>query len=154
MHKVHRAYLIIIGVLSFLGFADSAYLTADHYFKLPLPCSITQGCETVLTSPYAMIGFLPVAALGVAYYLAILFITVHHYTSEASEKKLAWAVFFISGAGVLASLYFLYLQAFVIHAFCQYCLGSAATSLLTFIVSGFFLRSFASLIPEDVKNGS
>lgn len=132
-----RPALVFTALFAFLGFADAAYLTADHYFALPVPCGLTGGCEAVLTSPYSMIGPIPLAALGAAYYLLALFLAVYIYTSERPEaaRRAVLTVFALSGIGVLASAYYMYVQVFVIEALCVYCLGSALTSTLIFISS-------------------
>ncbi len=133
-----RTPLVWLMVLSFLGFADSVYLTADHYLALPLPCSLTGGCDTVLHSAYSTLGPVPLAFLGVLYYLAVLLLTVYLYTS-VPNPKIADVIFGLTVLGVLASAYFFYLQVGVIHALCMYCLGSALTSILL-CGSAFWLR--------------
>ncbi len=125
----------IIAVISFLGFLDASYLTAEHYFTLPLPCSLTHGCDAVLTSSYSTIAGIPVAFFGILYYLTILFCAVYLYTSEKRNAFVARLIFIIISLGILAYLGFIYLQLFVIHALCIYCLGSAALTLLLFILS-------------------
>jgi uncharacterized membrane protein len=84
-----------------------------------------------------MIGPIPLAALGAAYYLLALFLAVYIYTSERPEaaRRAVLTVFALSGIGVLASAYYMYVQVFVIEALCVYCLGSALTSTLIFISS-------------------
>lgn len=132
-----RVALLFTALFAFLGFADAAYLTADHYFALPVPCGLTGGCETVLTSPYSMVGPIPLAAVGAAYYLFALFLAVLIYTSEdpGMARRAMRAIWGLSAAGVLASAYYLYIQVAVIDAICVYCLGSALSSTLLFISS-------------------
>ena len=55
-------------VLSLIGITDSVYLTVHHYTAEPVPCSIVAGCEQVLTSSYAEISGIPLAAFGAAAY--------------------------------------------------------------------------------------
>ncbi len=55
-----RAALIVLG-LAVIGLADAVYLTVKHYLGGSVPCSLTEGCDTVLTSNYAVFGGLPVA---------------------------------------------------------------------------------------------
>ena len=124
-----------IAALSFLGFADAAYLTAEHYLKLPLPCSLTQGCDTVLTSAYATFGGIPIALFGALYYLILIVFALMLLTSETQNKKIMRLIFVMTAAAVLASSVLVYLQFFVIHALCMYCLVSAGLSLLLFLVS-------------------
>lgn len=51
---------VLLLALSFLGFIDATYLTVVHYTGANLPCRIFDGCDTVTTSPYSMLG--PVTA--------------------------------------------------------------------------------------------
>jgi uncharacterized membrane protein len=123
-----------------VGLADSVYLTVHHLTAEPVPCSIVSGCETVLTSSYAAIGDIPLAAFGAAAYFAAFSLALLAFYGN----RMAW-----KGFGALAVLmagftfWLLYLQAFVIGAFCQFCLISAATSITLFIsafVSRFWRR--------------
>ncbi len=118
-------------VISLIGFADAAYLTAKHYLGTPLPCVITAGCETVTTSQYATMAGIPVALLGAIYYLAILILSAY---ALAINSKLIKLAAYLTPIGFLASIYFIALQLFVIKALCIYCLVSAATSTLLFIL--------------------
>lgn len=123
--------IVAIGVFAFLGFADSVYLTISHYFALQLPCSILHGCEEVLSSPYSMVGPIPLAAFGVAFYLFALFVAIHLYTSAPSRRYDA-GLFALTAIGFGMSGVFEGIQAFIIHAFCEYCAFSALLSTLMF----------------------
>lgn len=118
-------------VLAVVGLADSAYLTVSHYTKAPVPCSIVEGCETVLTSSYAEFGGIPIAAFGAAaYFVAFSLAVLAAYGSRA-----AWMLFGVQAFLMAAvSAYLIYIQGFVIGAFCQFCLVSAATSIGLFLV--------------------
>lgn len=125
-------------VVSFIGFVDAAYLTVKHYLGTPLNCSILEGCETVTTSQYAMIGNIPVALLGTLYYLAVFILTIA-YLDTKRENLFAVAAR-LTIVGFLASLLFLYLQLFVIKAICLYCVVSAITSTALFILGIFVIK--------------
>ena len=114
-------------LLSIAGFFDSAYLTIVHYKHIIPPCTIALGCETVLTSQFSTILGLPVAIFGVFYFLFLIFLIL-------SGKFMKYFKFF-AFLGVLASAYFFYTQAFILHAFCQYCLLSEVIILAIFILS-------------------
>jgi len=119
------------GVLALLGLADSVYLTVSHYTKTPVPCSIVEGCETVLTSSYAEIAGIPLAAFGAAAYFVAFSLAI----LAAYGNRAAWMLFGVQAFLMAAvSAYLIYLQGFVIGAFCQFCLVSAATSIGLFIV--------------------
>jgi uncharacterized membrane protein len=93
------------------------------------------GCDEVLSSSYATIaGSIPVAALGaLAYFTAFSLATLAVFGYEGARRLLAPLVALM----LLATLWFVYLQAFVIKAFCAYCLLSAAiTTTLALLVLG------------------
>lgn len=124
-------------VASFIGFLDASYLTASHYSGTPVICSIIEGCDKVTASAYATMGDIPVALMGMVYYFTLLFAVVWFLSTQ--NKK---SVVFASGltvAGFLASLWFVYLQLFVIKAICFYCMISAATSTFLFILGIYYL---------------
>jgi len=124
---------------AFIGFADAAYLTAKHYAGLIPPCSLVNGCETVLTSPYATIVWnIPIALVGTVYYL-ILVISGVVYLDTKNMAVLKSAAYFTI-AGFLTSLVLISLQFFVIRALCLYCIASAITSTLLFILGIVILR--------------
>lgn len=122
-----------------LGFIDATYLTINHYQNAVPPCFIGN-CEQVLTSAYAAILGIPVAVYGVAYYLFILVCLVVYI--ESKKDKAMNAVLAATAIGFLMSLYFFTIQAAVIHAFCQYCLGSALFSTLMFVMSVYVWAKF------------
>jgi len=118
-------------VLAVVGLADSVYLTVSHYTKTPVPCSIVEGCETVLTSSYAEIAGIPIAAFGAAAYFVAFSLAI----LAAYGNRAAWILFGVQATLMAAvSAYLLYVQGFVIGAFCQFCLVSAATSISLFLV--------------------
>lgn len=125
-------------IVSAFGFVDATYLTTQHYLGLPVACSILKGCEQVTTSPYSLIFGIPVALLGSVFYLTVLILSVIYLDSK--KIKFLNLITKITPVGFLASLYFVYLQIFVIKAICLYCLGSAVTSTLLFIFSLVFLQ--------------
>lgn len=122
---------LIAAVAALIGIADSVYLTIHHYTAEPVPCSLISGCEMVLTSQYAEMFGIPTAAYGIAAYLTAFVLAL--LTAFVSRS---WWNLFGAVVTVMAgfTLYFLYLQAYVIEAFCQFCLISAATTLTLFII--------------------
>jgi len=121
-----------------LGFIDATFLTIEHYTTFTLPCSITNGCELVTTSSYSSILGIPVALLGAMYYVGIL-LAVYGSLEFAKPQWLKW-IAAATTAGFLFSAWFVYLQLFVIHAICQYCMLSALTSTALFVASLIYLK--------------
>src|SRR3990167_8415706 len=103
-----QAFLIVILLLSFLGFWDATYLTILHYKNAFPPCTITSGCETVLTSKYATILGIPIALIGSLFYLLLIGISILLLTDfkKIFVKILSLMIFL----GTLVSLILIYIQ--------------------------------------------
>ena len=145
-------------VASFVGFLDAAYLSAKFFTGGTIPCTILDGCDVVTRSKYATISGAPIALLGALYYLA-LFILFALYQDSKRELflKIAGALTVI---GFLFSLRLVYLQAFVLDAYCLYCLFSALTSVVLFALgmSVFFIfrredSDTSGVLDTDVSGG-
>ena len=130
--RLGRGWAIAFCFFGLIGLADATFLTAQKITGGILPCSSAQPCEVVTNSSYAMVGPIPLAAFGVAYYLVIVIFGLVAFDSKQETWLRRLSV--ISWVGFLASAYFVYLQAFVIHAFCVYCLVSAGVSTLIWIM--------------------
>jgi len=133
---------LIAALLSLVGLGDAIYLTIQDLTGQNLRCTIITGCAEVLGSKYAHIGSIPLATLGaVAYFLvfSLAILIVFGYSFARPLLQVLIAVMF------LMSLWLVYLQAFVIRHFCQYCLLSAAvTTVIAIIVLGDSLGRRAS----------
>ena len=121
---------LAIAVLSFLGMIDALYLSIKH--GSTVPCTITHGCEQVLTSRFAEIYGVPISWVGLAFYLTVFSCAIFEVFDVARTLRI---VFWLGLAGFLISLVLVGLQAFVIHAYCQYCLGSAILVTSIFALS-------------------
>ena|SRR5438067_5510695 len=125
---------LITAFISVVGLGDAIYLTVQDLTGQTLRCTIVSGCNEVLSSPYAHIGSFPLAALGAIAYFTVFSLSILVAFGYGFIKPL---LAMLIAAMFLTSLWLLYLQAFVIHHFCQYCLLSAAvTTILTAIVWG------------------
>lgn len=123
--------------ISLLGFLDAVYLTVSHYTGY-ISCSVVSGCQEVLVSQYSEIFGIPLALLGAAYYLFILINSLLYIDNKNKWSKLILS--YIPIFGFLFSLYLLYLMFFVIDALCQYCLLSATTSSILFILAMILIK--------------
>lgn len=123
---------VVASLVALVGLADSAYLTVKHFTHEPVPCSLIEGCEQVLTSPHAEISGVPLAALGAAAYFVAFSLTM----LAAFGNRVMWTLFCVQAVIMAAfSAWLLYLQGAVIGAFCQFCLLSAATSITLLIIA-------------------
>ena len=133
--------------LSALGFLDATYLTVLHYAHFIPPCTIMHGCEQVLTSSYAVYFGFPTALFGVLYYATIFLGTLVYL--ETKNKKLLRSLSLFTFVGLGVSLWFLYLQMFIIQRFCQFCLFSFLTAALLCITGLFILRPYSGLVAKS-----
>jgi len=123
---------LIAALVSLIGLGDAIYLTVQDLTVQTLRCTIVSGCNEVLSSPYAHIGSFPLAALGAIAYFTVFSLSILAAFRYPFAKPL---LAMLLAAMFLTTLWLLYLQAFVIHHFCQYCLLSAAvTTTLTVVV--------------------
>ncbi len=118
-------------LFSLIGLIDSAYLTSKHFSGAAVPCNLITGCETVLTSTYAEFYGIPTALFGALAYFAAFSLALLVWFGNEKLWKLYGA---LAALMFLFSIWLIYLQAFVIGAFCQYCLISAVTSTFLFLV--------------------
>lgn len=136
--RVALALDSLAALLALLGLGDAVYLTVQHFLGNSLRCTITSGCSEVLGSSYATVAGYPLAALGaVAYFTAFSLATLAAFGYARARGLLALLV----ASMFLVTLWLLYVQAYVLYAFCQYCLLSAAiTTALALVVLAHRLR--------------
>jgi uncharacterized membrane protein len=125
-----------IALLALAGLLISSYLTLYKLgFLGEIQCTIG-GCEKVQTSRWATFLGLPVSAWGLGAYVTILAISILGIQPRwVRARWVALALFGLSAVGVAFSSYLTYLEAFVIHAWCQWCVISAILITLIFLLS-------------------
>ncbi len=131
-----------LAVLAVIGVLIALYLTLYKVGVIGvLSCSIGS-CETVNTSRWSLLFGIPIAAWGLAAYVALLALALVG-NAEANEGSVTIARLLValSGWSVLFSAWLTYLELFVIHAICIWCLTSALLWLLIFAVSVADLRA-------------
>ena len=117
-------------VVSLVGLGDAIYLAVEHVAGRSVICTLVSGCSEVLSSQYASVGGIPLALIGAAAYFTVFSLaTLAAFGYKGAGKLLTPLV----GLMLLTSLWLIYLQAFVIKAFCQFCMLSA---LVTFVLTG------------------
>ena len=132
-----------IAVLALVGLFVALYLWLHALgFGGAIKCGASGGCETVQTSQWAVFLGFPVALYGVAGYLAVLIVALVSLRPAALVER-KWNVMLgvLATAGVVFTAYLTYLELFVIHAICRWCVGSAVIITSIWIVSILSLRS-------------
>ena len=118
---------VIAAVVSLIGLGDAIYLTVQDITGQNLRCTVITGCAEVLGSKYAHIGPIPLASVGAIAYFAVFSLAIlimFGYSFVRPFLQVLVAIMFVM------TLWLLYLQAFVIRHFCQYCLLSAAMTII------------------------
>lgn len=130
--KIPNWLLSIILLVALLGFSDSSYLYAKRVAGGPIPCFITTGCDTVSTSSYSILWGIPLPLWGIAFYLTVGILTLLYWDTK---KEFFLKLFALATAmGFIVSAYYMYVQKFVLNAFCIYCIMSAVTSTTLFVL--------------------
>ena len=111
-----RALRAAVALVALAGVAVAGYLTYVHYQPDALICTSGGGCETVQDSSYAELAGIPVALLGLLGYVAVLVLVA--WDSELARTLSAAIALVAAGFAT----YLIVLQAFVIEAWCVWCL--------------------------------
>ena len=135
--KLAPFYLISAALV---GIGVTLYLSYFAFLNTVPGCAIG-GCEAVLTSEYAKFFGVPLAYLGLVYYVYMLGLALL-LVLEPNSRALAWAGLLYAGVGLLLSVYFeFYIQAYLIGAMCLYCGISAVVTLALFAIALWHVRS-------------
>jgi uncharacterized membrane protein len=129
-----KGRIAAIALIAFLGMVDTFYLSIKRDTG-PVPCHITKGCNDVLTSPYSEIKGtgIPISAVGLLFYLTVFSLATFVLFDSLGAREFLRFLFWPAIAAFLVSVGLTGIQAFVLKAFCEYCLASAG------LVTGIFL---------------
>jgi len=136
--------LRLIQLLAVPGIALAHYLLLFHQGKLFLTCEPgiwDCGLVSAPDAPYASIGPVPVAFIGLAGYVAIFLVIWLRAWLPKLDDYMPELMLGLTGLAFLFSLGLTALEAFVIHAFCQYCVVSAVIVTLMFGLSISYLKA-------------
>jgi uncharacterized membrane protein len=127
---------MLMALVALIGVFVSLYLTLYKLGYIGTLVCGTGGCETVQLSKWGNFLGLPVAAWGVAYYVLVLALAVAGAQQRfESSPGLTRALLFITGCGLAFTLWLTYLELFVIHAICRWCVGSAVMTIALFVLA-------------------
>jgi uncharacterized membrane protein len=127
---------VAIAALAFIGMVDALYLSIKRNAG-PIPCHVTRGCTDVLTSKFSEIAGIPLSWIGLAFYLVIFSLAIFKIF-EDPKHPLGWlpgTMFYLAGAALVVSALLVGIQAFILKAFCEYCLLSAGLVLTMFLLA-------------------
>jgi len=123
-------FFIAAAIVALIGLTEATYLTVIFLSGETAVCGQSPDCFKVLGSSYAKIGSFPVSGLGaLAYFTVFTFAIFAAFGYAHARRFFNWTVL----AMFAVTLWLLFVQAFRLHAFCRYCLFSAA---LIFLLTG------------------
>lgn len=137
MTKLSRP--LCISILALAGIAVSLYLLTVHWGWWSAVCLGVGDCELVNTSRYSEFLGLPVALWGIFAYAGIFALSM----MIARGIFLEWAprlLFLGAAMGVAFSIYLTYIEVFVLHEICPWCVLSALIITAIAALSAFELR--------------
>jgi uncharacterized membrane protein len=125
-----------MALISLAGLFLGVYLTMYKFGVIgSLACNVGS-CEQVQTSRWSVFLGLPVATWGVGFYVLMLGLSIAGMQPRfLDSRRLSLGILVLAGWGVLFTAWLNYLEGFVIHAWCEWCLGSAAMVLLLFALA-------------------
>lgn len=124
--------MVVSFVASLLGLGVATYLTVAHYSPQALVCvtNATFNCEKVTTSAQSVVFGVPVAVLGLAFFVPMTAL-VTPMAWRSANPLVAPLRLALATTGIGFIFYLLYVELFVVHAICLWC---SSVHLLTFVV--------------------
>ena len=121
--------------LSIAGLGIATYLTVTHFDKVALVCSDSGAinCAKVTTSPQSVIFGIPVAMLGLAFFIPMIALCLPVAWRTADRRiHLARLILTISGVGLI--IYLITAELFIIKAICLWCSGVHLVTFILFVI--------------------
>src|SRR3989344_4733146 len=125
---MHKGLVIV----SFLGLIVSGYLTIIYASNAPVACISGEGCLIAQLSPYSSFMGIQTPIYGLIYYFALGIIAA--LWSDDTREKLHLPLAVLTGAGLSVSILLSSIEAFVLHAWCSWCVASALLTIVAFIM--------------------
>lgn len=166
-YTIHMKQILpmIMVISASVGLFDATYLTYEKLTLGTLKCGGSYDCGTVVNSAYGSVGNVPVSAFGMTYYFLALLIASALLTEIPLNKiiqKYISATFLdrmsiedyaltLSAIGMMVTVVLIYIMAFVLKAWCLYCLLSAFSTFVYFIAScASVMRNEQSYLREKI----
>jgi uncharacterized membrane protein len=123
-------------IASLIGLLDSGYLSYAKITSIQLYCTKAVGdCNSVNSSQWAYLFGIPVAYLGFVTFAALTLLLLFGKKIKLIDQFKEYLFFFITLVGFLFSAYLTYVEAAILHTFCQWCLISALVITILFSIS-------------------
>ncbi len=127
----------ILLILFILSLASSLTMSLKPISEI---CNPGEGCEVVQNSSYSETFGIKNSHYGVLIFTTLLLLTISQMKNPTQNKK--FVIYFSIIMGFLVSTYFLYIQQFVLNAYCKYCL----------VVDFSLVLAIITILPEIKKD--
>lgn len=129
--------MFLLAALAVIGLLDSWYIFYKKQRNEKLVCLIGQDCNEVVTSKYSHVYGIPNEVLGIIFYLSVLgmLILVALGISELHGISLMAVIHIIAFFALLLSVFLTAIQAFVLKAWCEYCLIASFANFGIFVLA-------------------
>jgi len=155
--KVHTRLKWFMG-LTFLAILDTIYLTYMHFKPTASTlCKINDylDCDIVNKSIYSELFDIPVSILGMLTYILLFVLAwmifknvrLTRFCKALRAYNVLWFMFAVTAFGVLFAGYLTYIELFVLHAVCIFCM----IQQVIIITNLFLLLSILSTIDEGKR---
>jgi uncharacterized membrane protein len=132
------AHGLALTVATIAGLIASGYLVVVHFMGEAPVCGPVKGCETVTTSEYSMVMDIPVALFGFGLSVVLVGCAVAWW--RLADRRPLLVAYGLLLLATLAVAYLTYLELFVIHAVCAWCVTYATTIVISLVIAGLALR--------------
>jgi uncharacterized membrane protein len=132
------AHGLALVVATVAGLIASGYLVIIHFMGEAPVCGPVKGCETVTTSEYSMVMGVPVALFGFG--LSVVLVACAVAWWRLADRRPLLVAYGLLLLATLAVAYLTYLELFVIHAVCAWCVTYATTIVASLVIAGLALR--------------
>jgi uncharacterized membrane protein len=116
----------LLFAVAIAGLLVSGYLFITYTSGGPITCGLGHGCDTVRASEYASFFGVPTPVYGLVFYLLL-----------AIGVIIRWqrGLLLLTTGGLVVSAYLTYLEAFVVEAWCTWCVASAVITIAAFVLT-------------------
>lgn len=125
---MHKGLLTI----SFLGIIVAGYLTITYSSNEPIACISGEGCLTAQLSAYSSFLGIQTPIYGLVYYVALGIMAA--LWSDDNRKTLQLPLAILTSIGLAVSIFLSFIEAFVLRAWCSWCVVSALLTVIAFIM--------------------
>lgn len=162
---------LLFVIIALIGIVDSSIVTYDKFAGVIPECGVGFDCGAVLNSKWSTIGPIPISLFGFFFYISVFIIGIslvleidlNEYLNKVFNMlnisknsvirniTITELLLLLTTFGFVFSLYLVFLMAFVIEAWCKYCIISAGSSTTLFIITLLYFNTVEKRSPFVLK---